>query len=118
MSLEYLPGAEHDQADHGQGDRADDERPDQRRIRFLTHVVSPAAPFPRPRLRKRRTLALPERSSSFGGPRADHGARLHVEKHAVGGDGENAGQLVRDHHDGRAQAVAQLQDQVVEQLAS
>jgi len=39
---------------------------------------------------------------------------LVVEKHRVGADGEDARQVVGDHHHRRAEAVAQLEDQVVE----
>ena len=44
-----------------------------------------------------------------------HRARLHVEEDAVVADGEDAGQLVRDDDDRRAEAVAQLQDELVEE---
>src|SRR5262249_13031413 len=43
----------------------------------------------------------------------NRGAALPVEQYAVVADREDAGKLVCDYHDGRAQAVAQLQDQVV-----
>ena len=46
--------------------------------------------------------------------RGDDGPRLVVEKHRVRADGEDARQLVRDHHHRRAEAVAQLEDQIVE----
>ena len=45
----------------------------------------------------------------------DRGARLDVEEEAVVADGEDAGQLVGDDDDGGAEAVAQLEDEVVEQ---
>src|SRR5437773_4704154 len=45
----------------------------------------------------------------------DHGSRFRVEKHAVVADGKNARQLMGDNHHRRAQAVAQLQDKIVEQ---
>src|SRR5947208_3596338 len=44
-----------------------------------------------------------------GGPRID------VEEHAVGSDREDARQLVRDHDNGRPEAPAQLEDEIVEQ---
>src|SRR5262245_57356611 len=44
-----------------------------------------------------------------------HRARLHVEEDAVVADGEDAGQLVRDDDDRRAEAVAQLEDELIEE---
>src|SRR5207237_3340840 len=46
--------------------------------------------------------------------RGDHRLALAVEEHRVVGDGEDALELVRHHHDGGAEAVAQIEDQVVE----
>src|SRR5439155_9261500 len=46
--------------------------------------------------------------------RGDHRAALGVEEDAVVRNREDAGKLVRDDHDGRAEALAQLEDQVVE----
>src|SRR5262245_55842356 len=43
-----------------------------------------------------------------------HGARVGVEKHRVVRDGEDTLQLVRDDHEGGAEAVAQLEDQFVQ----
>src|SRR5579875_425881 len=45
----------------------------------------------------------------------DLGTGFGVQKDAVGGDREDARQFVRDHHDGGAQVLAQLQDQIVQQ---
>ena len=45
----------------------------------------------------------------------DHGPRFRVEKHAVVADGKDARQLMGDDHDCGAEAVAQLQDQIIEQ---
>src|SRR3989449_3099184 len=42
------------------------------------------------------------------------GPRLVVEKLRVRADGEDARQLVRDHHHRRAEAVAQLENQIIE----
>src|SRR5689334_4086136 len=47
-------------------------------------------------------------------PRGGDRPALGVEEDAVVADREDARQLVRHHHDGGAQAVAQLEDQVVE----
>src|SRR5207249_4860166 len=44
----------------------------------------------------------------------DQHAALGVEEHAVVGDGEDARQLVRHHDDRRAQAVPQLEDEIVQ----
>ena len=49
-----------------------------------------------------------------GGALGDHGALLRVEEDRVAPDGEDAGQLVGDDDHGRPQAVAQLEDQLVE----
>ena len=46
----------------------------------------------------------------------DRRARLGVQEDAVVADGEQARQLVADHDDGGAEAVPQLQDQVVQPL--
>src|SRR2546427_7772902 len=46
--------------------------------------------------------------------RGDHRLALAVEEHRVVGDGEDALELVRHHHDGGAEAVPQIEDQVVE----
>src|SRR2546422_9544294 len=46
--------------------------------------------------------------------RGDDGPRLVVEKLRVRADGEDARQLVRDHHHRRAEAVAQLENQIIE----
>src|ERR1700750_1454557 len=46
--------------------------------------------------------------------RADHGLARAVEEHGVVGDGEDARQLVGHDHDGGAEAVAQIEDQLVE----
>src|SRR6266851_1644620 len=46
--------------------------------------------------------------------RGDHRLALGVEKHRVVPDGEDARELVRHHHNGGAEAVAQIEDQVVE----
>ena len=45
----------------------------------------------------------------------DHRPRFRVEEYAVVADRENARQFMRDHQDGGAQTVAQVQDQIVEQ---
>src|SRR5579862_2347364 len=45
----------------------------------------------------------------------DHRSAFRVEKNAVVSDCKNTGQLVRDDHHRRAEVVAQLEDQVVEQ---
>src|SRR6516165_5480110 len=45
----------------------------------------------------------------------DRRAGFRIEEHAVVGDREDARQLVRDHHDGGTEAVAQLENEVVEQ---
>ena len=45
----------------------------------------------------------------------DHRARFRIEKYAVVADGEDARQLVGDDDDRRAQTVAQLENQIVEQ---
>ena len=45
----------------------------------------------------------------------DHGPGFRVEKHAVIADRKDARQLMGDNHNRRAQAFAQLQDQIVEQ---
>src|SRR6267142_3917726 len=46
--------------------------------------------------------------------RGDHRLALAVEEHRVVCDGEDARQLVRHDHDGGAEAVAEIEDQVVE----
>src|SRR6185369_1494186 len=46
--------------------------------------------------------------------RRDRRPRPGVQEDGVVGDGEDAGELVRDHHHRRAEAVAQLEDEVVE----
>src|SRR5207249_11282235 len=46
--------------------------------------------------------------------RGDHRAAVSVEEDAVVRNREDAGKLVRDDHDGRAEALAQLEDQLVE----
>ncbi len=50
-----------------------------------------------------------------GGAAGDDGSGLRVEKHAVGSDREDTRQLVCDHDDGGVQALAQFDDQLVEQ---
>src|SRR2546428_10862798 len=47
-------------------------------------------------------------------PSGDTGARLPVEEQAVVGDREDARQLVGHHHDRGAEAVAELENQIVE----
>src|SRR5580704_10585262 len=51
----------------------------------------------------------------LGIPACDHGVTLAIEQDAVAGDSENTGELVRDHDDGRAEAIVQIKDQIVEQ---
>src|SRR5437867_10584806 len=46
--------------------------------------------------------------------RRDHRPAVGVEEDAVVGDREDARQFVRDHDDGRPQAVAQLEDELVQ----
>src|SRR6266403_2163228 len=46
--------------------------------------------------------------------RGDHRLALAVEEHRVVADGEDARELVRHHHDGGVEAVAQVEDQVIE----
>src|SRR5213594_80714 len=48
----------------------------------------------------------------------DHRLRLGVEEHAVAGDREDAGQLMGHDHHRRAEAIAQLEDEVVQQLGA
>src|SRR6267142_3606719 len=43
--------------------------------------------------------------------RSDHRLAFPVQEHRVVADGEDAGELVRDHHDGGAEAVAQIEDE-------
>src|SRR4051812_5472212 len=46
--------------------------------------------------------------------RGDHGLALAVEEYGIVGDGEDARQLVGHDHDGGVEAVAQIEDQIVE----
>src|SRR4029450_1399656 len=46
--------------------------------------------------------------------RGDHRLALPIEKHRVVGDGEDARQLVGHYHDRCAEAVAQIEDEVVQ----
>src|SRR6266436_6638663 len=46
--------------------------------------------------------------------RSDHRLAFPVQEHRVVADGEDAGELVRHDHDGGAEAVAQIEDEVVE----
>src|SRR6184192_3201613 len=55
------------------------------------------------------------RQQLLGRPAGDGRAGLRVEEDTVVPDREDARELVRHHDDGRAQAVAELEDQVVEQ---
>src|ERR1700691_4370318 len=61
------------------------------------------------------TLILAILEQVLGVALRDHGSALRVEKNAVVADCKNAGQLVRDDDHRRAEVVAQLEDQVVEQ---
>ena len=93
------------------------EGADHRRIGFLTHAASPPSPSSSPRRQEaaHRRDRRSGRAAPSGRPLRDHRPRLDVEEDAVVADGEDARQLVRDDDDRRAEAVAQLEDQVVEQ---
>src|SRR6516164_1572159 len=43
-----------------------------------------------------------------------HGPRFGIEEDRVVGDGEDAGELMTDHYDGGAEAVAQFEDQLIQ----
>jgi len=101
--LEEPAGPENHDGDRRQRNGADDESPDHRLPRLPSHGSSPPRGSRRPApgiLRSGQEL--------LRAARGDHRLALAVEEHRVIGDGEDALELVRHHHDGGAEAVAQI----------
>ena len=116
---EILAAAEGQQSDDHQRDGAEDEAADELRVGSFAMAVV------RSRVRRRFQPAAQQevahlRVGAFvpefpGVALGDHRLGVGIQEDRVVADGEDAGELVSDDGDGGAQAVAQLEDQVVEQ---
>ncbi len=122
--MKKFAGAENHQRHNQQCDRADDESAYERFIHLFAHRIIPPA----------RELLCMKRSPAgqkslhlgvgaflehlFGIAPGDHGLGIRVKKYRVIADGENARKLMGHHNDGRPEAVAQLENEIIELLGA